>query len=573
MANGTRDCRSLAPPMLAGLLGGLLALAAPAPAQTKHRMMVFDDGGGPQVVQFTGPDLRELRKPDFVRQDLPIFNEKLDLDEVQRLIVGVLLDSYLDAFKTLAGDVLPTAPNPMLGMAMGEPPGAGGEGQDSESLESIVRGAIDESGGASDMDIDIAAQGPVMIQIEATAAFGEGGEGSGQFDEGATQREIGIVLAEDGEDEDGPRSGVFIAVEGPEGMELPQEVREKLAQKAQEMAERIREQLEQAEEEGNMAARDLNAPAAAEERQQYFDELRESSKKFEKAKTALKQDFINEVRNQLSSGQQELWPGLERALTRIKTLPEGRLDGERTNLLQIVDDFPLDDDQREAVAEALESYELELHEALVARNAFLREAQSKIDKAIEEGRFAGAISTADKASRRRVAVRGVNEQFAETIAGRLGPGPGEAFRDRVLLESYPRVYRTTRGQKTFRTAGRIEGLDDEVRSAIDQLEAAYTAELESANERLREAIHRHQPREARQMLENIRSMMEDGEPMSIGDEDDPVRVEMRRRSQLDERYMKQVYTLLTPQQLERLPKLPSQIKREPIIIQRSSSPE
>jgi hypothetical protein len=146
--------------MLAGLLGGLLALAGPAPAQTQHRMMVFDDGGGPQVVQFTGPDLRELRKPDFERKDLPIFNEKLDLDEVQRLIVAVLLDTYLDAFKTLSKEALPAAPTPMLGMAMGEPRGAGDEGQDPESLESIVREAIDEAGGASDVDMEIAAQGP-----------------------------------------------------------------------------------------------------------------------------------------------------------------------------------------------------------------------------------------------------------------------------------------------------------------------------------------------------------------------------------------------------------------------------
>jgi hypothetical protein len=569
MANGTHVRRFLALPILTGLLGGLLA--APAPAQTQHRMMVFDDGSGPQVVQFTGPDLRELRKPDFVRKDLPVFNEKLDLDEVQRLIVGVLLDTYLDTFKMLSKEALPAAPTPMLGMAMGEP--QGGEGEEPESLESIVRKAIDEAGGASDVDIDVAAQGPIAIQIEATAAFGDGGGDHDHGDAGpaGTEQEIGIVWSEDSADEGGPQTGVFIAVEGPEGVELPEEVKEKLARKAQEMAERIREQLEQAEEEGNMEPRELDVDGAAEERQRYFDELRESSKKFRKAKAALKQDFINEVRSQLSDEQQELWPGLERALTRLKTMPDGRLDGERTNLLQIVDDFPLDDDQREAVAEALESYELELHEALVARNAFLREAQTKIDKAIEDRRFAGAISTADKASRMRVAVRGVNEQYAESIAGRMGPGTGDAFRDRVLLESYPRVYRTTRGQKTFRAAGRIEGLDDDVRSAINELEAAYTAELVSANTRLREAIHRHQPREARQMIENIRSMFEDGEPMALGHEDDPVRSEMRKRSQLDERYMKQVHALLTPEQVERLPKLPSQIKREPIVIQRSSS--
>jgi hypothetical protein len=560
-------------------VGGLFVLAtlAATPARAQHRMMVFDDGEGPQVVQFSGPDLRELRKPDFDRKDLPVFNKKLDLDEVQRLIVGVLLDAYLDAFRTLSKEALPTAPNPMLGMAMGEPQGAHGEGEGPESIESIVREAIDEAGGASDVDIDIAAQGPVAIQIEATAAFGDDGGDIDAGDAGmtGTEQEIGIVWAEGGEGgegEEGPRTGVYIAVEGPEGVELPEEVKEKLARKAQEMAEKIREQLEQAEEQGLAPAEAINAGEAAEERQKYFDELRESSKKFERAKAVLKQDFINEVRAQLSADQLELWPGLERALTRVKTLPNGRLDGERTNLLRIVDDFPLDEEQREAVAEALESYELELHQALVARNEFLTEAQAKIDKAIEEGRFAGAISAADKASRLRVAVRGVNEQYAETITGRLGGDTGKAFRNRVLLESYPRVYRTTRGQNTFRAAARIEGLDEEVRAAIQELHAAYTTELDAANERLRQAIHRHQPREARQMLENIRTMMEEGGTMSLGDEDDPVRQEMRKRSQLDERYMKQVHALLTPEQVERLPQLPSQIKREPIIIERTSSP-
>ena len=37
---------------------------------------------------------------------------------------------------------------------------------------------------------------------------------------------------------------------------------------------------------------------------------------------------------------------------------------------------------------------------------------------------------------------------------------------------------------------------------------------------------------------------------------------MKKRSKLDERYMKQVHALLTPEQVQALPKLPSQIKRE-----------
>jgi hypothetical protein len=217
------------------------------------------------------------------------------------------------------------------------------------------------------------------------------------------------------------------------------------------------------------------------------------------------------------------------------------------------------------------AYELQLHEALVARNTFVREAQEKIDTAIEEGRFPVALTTADRASRLRVAVRGVNEQFTDTVAGRLGAHTGEAFRAHVLRQSYPRVYRTTRGQQAFGGAQGLEGLDEEVRSAVGALETTYAAELEAANERLRQAIHRHQPREARQMIERIQAMMEDGEPMAIGDEDDPVRLAMRKRSQLDERYMKQLYAVLPPEQVQRMPKLPSEVRREPLII-RSRGP-
>jgi hypothetical protein len=561
------DTRSLALTVLTAVLGGLLLLPSPVLAQTQHKMMVFDDGAGPQVVHFSGPDLRELLQPDFERKDLPVFNRRLDLDDMQRLVVEVLLGAYLDAFKMLSEEVLPEAPSPMLGMAMGAQQGADGEG--SESIDSIVRDAIRESGGASDVDLEMEGQGTIAIAIEARGAFGEdhAGHEAGPMDE-----EFDVVWAGAGEEGEAPESEVFIAVAGPDDFELSPELQEKLAEKAREMAERIRERLEQAEAEGIPLSEEIDAAGEADQRQQYFDELREGTKKLEKAKAALKQDFINEVQSQLSAEQLEQWPGLERALTRIKTLPKGRLDGERTDLLRIVENLDLDESEQRAVAETLEAYELQLHEALVARNAFVGEAQSKVDKAIEEGRFSGAISTVNQASRLRVAVRGVNEQFTDTITGRLDPGTGKAFQSRVRLESYPRVYRMTRGQKSFAAARRLDGLDDDVHTAIDAIEDAYAAELKTANERLREAIHRHQPREARQMIERIQAMMEDGEPMSIGGDDDPIRAATRKRTDLDERYMKQLYALLTPEQVKTLPKLPSQISRDPIIIRSLQSP-
>ena len=125
-------------------LGGLIAMPAAVLAQaSQHRMMVFEDdsGGGPQIVHFTGPDFGQLRRPDFVRRDLPIFHDKLELDSVQNAIVGVLLDAYLDAFRTLVAQAMPQdvfAP-PGLDLAIGgDPGGVGG----AESLGALAREAI-----------------------------------------------------------------------------------------------------------------------------------------------------------------------------------------------------------------------------------------------------------------------------------------------------------------------------------------------------------------------------------------------------------------------------------------------
>ena len=68
--------------------------------------------------------------------------------------------------------------------------------------------------------------------------------------------------AGDGEDGEGNSSGVFIAVGGGGDFELPDEVREKLEQVAQEMAEKLMARLEEAEANGIDLADQLPGPDA-----------------------------------------------------------------------------------------------------------------------------------------------------------------------------------------------------------------------------------------------------------------------------------------------------------------------
>ncbi len=566
MAHAPLDPRSPRGILLTTAICGTVLSAAVLAQSAQQRMMVFDDGGGPQLLHFTGPDFHELRLPDFVRRDLPIFFEKLHLDDVQRVIVQVLLDAYLDAFQMLRENSMPDMPGPM--MAMGMEAGGGPGGADGESIDRIVRDALRETQGATDVDIDVSASGPVAIAIRA-----EAGEGVAMDDpelQGGVdgEREIQVWAGTDGQDDEGG-AAVMIAVDGPEDFELPPGVREKLEQAAQQLVERLRERLEQAQADGLEPGPEV-PQESIEAHRQHLQDMRAAADRFSREKAALKRDFLTEVRSAITAEQLQHWPSFERALTRIKTLPQGRLDGERTDLLTIVEELPLDEGGAEAVAESLEAYEISLDRALVERNEFVRQAPAKMDEAIQAGEFNKALAVVDQAARRRVAVRSVNEQFTETIAAALPAGAAGTFREQVLRRSYPRVYRKTAGQRSFEAAQTLTGLDDETAAAIDAMEQGYTAELDLLNERLRETIHRHQPKETRRSIEGIRDMLQGGGgTMRLGGDDDPVQAALAKRRDLDERYLKQLHALLTPEQVAQLPKPPSKVRRGPMIIEHS----
>ena len=153
--------------LLLTVLSGLVAIPAGVLAQSsQHRMMVFEDdsGSGPQVLHFTGPDFGDLRKPDFVRRDLPIFREELELDGVQHAIVQVLLDAYLDAFKVLVKQGMPQNHFTLPGMNMnidGDHPGH--QDADPEHIDDLVREALQGADGLTDIDIDADGSGNVVV--------------------------------------------------------------------------------------------------------------------------------------------------------------------------------------------------------------------------------------------------------------------------------------------------------------------------------------------------------------------------------------------------------------------------
>jgi hypothetical protein len=548
-------------------VAGALASAAVAGAQSGVQMTFQDDGSGPQMLHMSLPDHAELRRPDYERVDLPLFARRLLLSEPQQAVVERLLEAYLEAFGTLVKETLPAhAGQFMPGVQVAAGPATPGEAGDA-SLDTIVHGAMGELPDLSAIhELDIEA-GPGMVAVMVGVGgedMGEGGAFTFEADDGAG---FTAGTASSG-------ASVFVEVGGPE-VELPEEVRQKLEAMAQEMAERIQAHVEQQMVEGKGPAGLLPDGATIEERKAEMQRMMRDAEAFAEVKAELARQFVGDVQDHLTAEQLELWPGLDRALVRRKTLPRGRLDGERLDLFQVVDQVELTPAQRDAIAGLLEQYELDLHGALVRRNEFIETAQKEIDEALDERKPDRAISLAERAADLRVAVRTVNQSAADSIAAALEQEAAARFRERVLALSHPRLYRPTRAERAFHQARAIKALDPALLATMDELEQAFQHELEQANEQVRQTILRHQPGEPRRGLEHFKAMMEGQEVrmMGPGAEEDPIRQAYARRSELEERYMKLLYGHLTAEQVASLPKLPSQARRGPMIIHRAVGPD
>ncbi|MFM7259198.1 MAG: hypothetical protein ACKO3W_01215 [bacterium] len=70
----------------------------------------------------------------------------------------------------------------------------------------------------------------------------------------------------------------------------------------------------------------------------------------------LRQEFIANVKSQLSDTQAELWPRLERAMRREKCLPNHELSGEGLNLLLILRELDVSPAAADAARDAFEAY-------------------------------------------------------------------------------------------------------------------------------------------------------------------------------------------------------------------------
>lgn len=293
-----------------------------------------------------------------------------------------------------------------------------------------------------------------------------------------------------------------------------------------------------------------------EELEQMMDAMRKVAQEWRRQRAALKRELETNLQSILTEDQLENWPDFERTLRRQKTLPQGRLSGERIDLMLLLRDLDLDAKTSAALEPVVEEYTLALDRALAARNEAIEPSWDEIFGAMRAGDVDRAVALARDGTTLRISVRRVNERYAETIAGVLAETASqelaEEFRSIYKRRAYPRIFRPTRTQRAFNAAKEIEHLDEEVLAAIVALEGTYLIELTAKNRQLVQVTRKHEPDRGQRWLRWGAARMAGQRPQRR-QEEDPIRETFAERTELDQKYRNRLEDLLTPEQVAMLP--------------------
>lgn len=327
--------------------------------------------------------------------------------------------------------------------------------------------------------------------------------------------------------------------------EILAKVRQEMAPIREEMT-RLRPQMPQGEELGRMT--------------EGFASL---AREWGRTRAQLKAEFLANLQALLTEEQAERLPAVERWLRREKSLQRGRFSGESVDLFLVLRELDVILDDLPSLQALLEEYAVVLDQALIARDDLLDSGRGQMIQAAFGGDIDRAMSIFSREADLRVAVRSVTDQYVESVTGWLAENLSDELAEQVRRghrdRAYSRILRRTRMQRAFETAKAIDGLDEDVFASIVSLEASYLLDLDMKNTKIVAATRKHEPLEAGQRLQRRAARLA-GEAYTRPDS--PIRAAFRERSELDDRYRKELEALLTPEQVALLPAVRRQRERD-----------
>jgi hypothetical protein len=275
-------------------------------------------------------------------------------------------------------------------------------------------------------------------------------------------------------------------------------------------------------------------------------------------KLRLRDEFLENVRSQLSDQQLERWPRFERAFRREKSLDRGELQGESVNLLLIARELQLGPREQSELATVFEEYEQRLDNALTHRQRVIEAQQPKVKEAMGNADQESGLLAMEAIMAARVVVRQAQDEGLVAIRDALrriaGDEVASRFEEMALRRGYPKVYRTDPIIPLFENARDIPSLSPEQRTALDDLEARYVVEIAGANTALANAYRAEEPKEPRRRVALMEARQQGADAVArLRAEPDAISSARKQREELYDRYRQAIMAILNEDQQKSMP--------------------
>lgn len=275
-------------------------------------------------------------------------------------------------------------------------------------------------------------------------------------------------------------------------------------------------------------------------------------------KKRLREEFLENVKTQLSEQQTQRWPKFERAIRREKVLATGEIQGESVNLLLVMRGLELTPTTLAGLEAPLDEYEVHLDETLTARQQKIEAEQQKIKDAMTSGDHQAGVAAQESIMSARVNVRNTQDEARDSLKAALLQLTNEEtalkFEASALEKAYPKVYRADPILPLFVAAKATEGLTPEQSTALTDLEAKYNAEIPVVNGQLRDAYREDEPKEPRRRVELMLARQQGGDAArSLRGEAEHIQSARKAREDVYDRYRKAIMDILNEEQKKQMP--------------------
>lgn len=268
-------------------------------------------------------------------------------------------------------------------------------------------------------------------------------------------------------------------------------------------------------------------------------------------KEAMKQGFLDDVKGQLSDAQLERWPSLERALRREKQLPQGRLSGEKTDLIIVMRQIDVPLDNRLEAKEAIAAYETALDLALMERMKQQEASQPRIRKALTDNDPGTGLAELERIVAARIAVRDVTDAHIEALAAAFGAEWGPKFRERAMRDAYPLACRTPPLDPFFENVLAIDDLSAEQLAQINDIRSRFNESMSTLQSQFVAKVRQSEPERE---TERVRLAADAARNVQTAKgEQEPYRDLITERDRLIDDARTRVIALLNEQQKAKIP--------------------